>query len=122
MFSNKNSQTQKKINPQVQGQGQNQASLSSSPLPSSYEFFWGDGCPHCKNVDDFLGGWDKKDKITIDSKEVWNNQGNANLMNQRVAYCNLDPKKVGVPFLFTPEGQCIIGDTPIIDYFKGLSL
>lgn len=91
-------------------------------LPSNPEYFWGDGCPHCANVAAFLDSWDKKDKITIDKKEVWSNQVNASLMQQRAKYCNISPSGMGVPFLFTPEGKCLVGDTPIIEYFKNLPL
>ena len=91
-------------------------------LPSSYEYFWGDGCPHCAVVEEFLNSWEGKDKVAIDKKETWSNRENANLLNERVKYCNIRPSEVGVPFLFTPEGKCITGDTPIIDYFKSLEL
>ena len=93
-----------------------------APLPISNEYFWGDGCPHCTTVEEFLTTWERKDKINIDKKEVWKNKANAKLMSQRATYCELDKKKLGVPFLFTPEGICISGDEPIIEYFKSLQL
>ncbi len=103
------------------GQG---ASPSPSPLasPTSYEYYWGDGCPHCANVEAFLETWDKKDKITLDKKEVWKNPANANAMLQRAKACSLDTTKLAVPMLVTLDGKCLVGDTPIIDYLKGLKL
>ncbi|KKR62897.1 hypothetical protein A2210_00370 [Candidatus Woesebacteria bacterium RIFOXYA1_FULL_40_18] len=97
-----------------------QSQTSDTPLPTAYEYFWGDGCPHCAIVEEFLNSWEGKDKIAIDKKEVWNNRENASLLNQRVKSCSLNLNEVGVPFLFTPEGKCITGDTPIIDFFKSL--
>jgi len=44
---------------------------------------------------------------------------NASLFLEKQNACKglADDDKGGVPFLYTPE-KCIIGDTPIIDYFK----
>jgi hypothetical protein len=93
---------------------------TSSFPPSTYEYFWGDGCPHCKNVEDFFNTWEKKDQISINKLEVWNNRQNAALMAERARVCNITPSEMGVPFLVTPEGKCLSGDTDIINLFKSL--
>ena len=95
---------------------------SSKPLPSptSYEYYWGNGCPHCKNVENFLSTWDKKDKVSITKYEVWDNASNAKRMQERVITCGIDPKGMGVPLLFTLDGKCLDGDEPIIKFFKEL--
>jgi glutaredoxin len=90
------------------------------PLPQNLEYFWGNGCPHCANVEQFLNTWDKKDKIKIDKKEVWQNATNATEMQARYEYCKIPATEMRVPLLFTPEGKCFSGDTPIIDYLKSL--
>jgi hypothetical protein len=104
---------------------------TSSELPSPtqkpatmYEYYWGQGCPHCENVDTFMESWDGADKIEINKMEVYNYPENAKQMVRRVADCtNIPPSdRGGVPLLITPDGQCLQGDTPIIDYFKGLEL
>lgn len=95
---------------------------ASSPLPQAYEYFSSPTCPHCAVVDGFLEGWEGKDKIKIEKKEVLNNRENINLFYQRGEYCQIPRNQLGVPFLFTPEGECILGDQPIIDYLQGLSL
>lgn len=103
--------------------GKNQASPSFTPLPlpSNLEYFWGEDCPHCKNVADFLNSWDKKDQVKIDKFEVWSSAKNADLMEARYRSCKTtNPAEMGVPLLFTPEGKCVSGDQPIIDYLKEL--
>lgn len=90
------------------------------PLPESYEYFWGEGCTHCAKVEEFLSSWENIEKVEIDKKEVYNNTENVALFRSRAQYCELANNQVGVPFLFTPDGECIIGDTPIIDYFADL--
>jgi glutaredoxin len=90
-------------------------------LPTSYEYFWGEGCPHCKNVDDFLSTWSGKDQFKLDKMEIHNNSVNANKLSVRAQSCNITGNDVGIPFLFTPEGKCIVGDVDIINFFKSLS-
>ena len=98
----------------------NNTDVTSPNLPDSYEYYWGEGCPHCANVEEFFSTWENRDKIQIDKKEVYKNQGNAGQFKSRAEYCNLPNNQVGVPFLFTPEGECAIGDTPIINLFEQL--
>lgn len=101
---------------------QKPATSSTTPLPTSYEYFWGDGCPHCAKVDEFFTSWEGRDKVSIDKKEVWKDRNNALLMRERATYCKLPLDNLGVPLLFTPDGKCIGGDEPIINFFKGLNL
>ena len=101
--------------------GNPKATQPTTVCEKTYEFYWGTGCPHCKNVEDFLSSWDKKDKVKISKFEVQQNQANSVQMLKRAKSCGLDTTKgLGVPFLFTPEGKCLNGDAPIIDYFKSL--
>lgn len=92
------------------------------PALSGYEYYWGDGCPHCKIVADFMETWSGKDKINIKKLEVWNNTKNASLMNERAKTCNVVRTQMGVPFMVTPDGKCLMGDQPIIEHFKSLNL
>ncbi len=91
------------------------------PEISGYEYFWGDGCPHCKIVAEFFDGWADKDKIKITKYEVWNNQKNAVLMAERAKNCNIQRTEMGVPLLVKPDGTCLTGDQPIITHFKSLT-
>ena len=92
------------------------------PLPSSYEYFWGDGCPHCAEVQEFFDSWEGKDKIDIQKYEVWSSRENAQRLRKRAVSCGFQSNKIGVPLLFTPEGKCISGDKPIIDFFKQIEI
>src|SRR3989304_6769618 len=90
-------------------------------LPTNYEYYWSTTCPHCAKVQEFLDSWEGKDKLTLDKKEI-ENFANSTLLIKRASTCNIPTETVGVPFLFTPEGQCLVGDEPIIEFFKGLAL
>jgi hypothetical protein len=101
--------------------GNPKASIPTTVCEKTYELYWGEGCPHCKNVEDFITTWDKKDQVKIDKFEVQQSQVNSNKMLKRAESCGLDTTKgLGVPFLYTPDGKCLNGDTPIIDFFKAL--
>ena len=88
---------------------------------NTYEYFWGNGCPHCKVVADFFDSSDKDEKVKLVKYEVWYDKTNAKIMEDRYSKC--DPKPTGamaVPFMVTPDGKCLIGDQPIIDLFNKL--
>lgn len=88
----------------------------------SYEYFWGNGCPHCAVVQEFFDGWDGKDNINLKKFEVWYDKDNAKIMEDRFNKCSPVPPKssMAVPFLVTDDGSCLVSDSPIIEHFKSL--
>jgi glutaredoxin len=84
------------------------------------EYYWRDGCPYCDSVEEFLQDWEGKDSVAIDKKDVGRDRASANLMLQRAQACDIPSNQLGVPFLVTPDGECYIGDAPIIDYLTNL--
>jgi len=80
-------------------------------------FFYGNGCPHCANVEKYFVDNNVETKISFEQKEVYNNQDNATEMGVYAQKCGLDLKTLGVPFLWTGS-KCLVGDTPIINYFQ----
>ena len=89
--------------------------------PPIHWYFWGDGCPHCKKVQDFMDSWENKDKFQLEKFETWYNKENAQKMAAVASFCQLPKEQTGVPLLFITDGKCIIGDEPIIEYLKGLT-
>lgn len=81
-------------------------------------FFFGDTCPHCKNVEAYMSETGIENKLKFQKLEVYNNPANAQLLVQTAKKCGLDTTAgVGVPVFY--DGQnCIMGDQPIIDYLK----
>lgn len=88
----------------------------------TYQYFWGNGCPHCENVSKFTDTWSGKDKIKIKKLEVWNSPANARIMAEQAKVCGIKQSELAVPFLITPDKKCLMGDTPIIDLYKSLNL
>lgn len=77
--------------------------------------FYGSGCPHCAIVDNYI----KENKIeqimSFKRLEIYNNEANANLLDQKAATCGLDLRRIGVPFLWD-NNECYLGDSQITKY------
>ena len=87
------------------------------PLPEGIILFYGQDCPHCENVDEFLSQNNIEEKIKITHLEVYYNTDNQNILAQVMKKCEMQANQVGVPFLWDGE-ICTVGDGPIIEYFK----
>ncbi len=85
-------------------------------------FYWGNGCPHCKNVEDWLDKNNADKKLKINYKEIYyNDQNRTDLINTAKQYCSdiVTNGGIGVPVGFDPQNKkCIQGDTPIIDFLE----
>lgn len=79
--------------------------------------FYGEECPHCKNVEKYLDENKVAEKIQFSEREVYHDEANAALMAEKAKQCGYDENNLGVPFLWTEE-KCFMGDVDIIQYFK----
>jgi len=81
--------------------------------------FYGLGCPHCAKVESFIKENKIQEKISIEQREVYFNNDNQKLLMEAAKDCRLNENRIGVPFLWDKKNHdCIIGDQPIIDFFK----
>ena len=79
-------------------------------------FFWGEGCPHCVNIEKFLAdNAGLEAKLKIKKIEVFKDSKGQKLFLEKVKECGLST--AGVPVLYK-DGKCTQGDTPIIDELK----
>lgn len=79
--------------------------------------FYGDGCPHCTIVEEYIKENKITDKVSFVQKEVYYNQSNAKELKEKAKICGLPTDSIGVPFLWDGE-KCLIGDQDIINFFK----
>lgn len=93
------------------------AKVTNAAASSDIIFFFGQECPHCKDVEKFMADNKIAEKITFDSLEVWHNAENNKLLMQKAQECGVDEKKIGVPFLYV-KGKCLIGTPDIENFFK----
>jgi cytochrome c biogenesis protein CcdA/glutaredoxin len=77
--------------------------------------FYGDGCGHCVTVEKYFDENNIDEEYQVERKETWKNSENKELFNQICEENNITRR--GVPTLFF-EGEILIGDTPIINFFE----
>jgi len=88
------------------------------PTEETVILFYGDTCPHCKNVEEYLNNNKIRERFSFQELEVYNNPTNAARLTKAAKDCQLDTKAgVGVPFLVDGE-KCLMGDRDIINYFQ----
>lgn len=84
---------------------------------SNMIFFYGDTCPHCKDVEEYIIKNNVKAKLNFKEMEVYNNRGNAALLTAKARACKLDTTQ-GVPVPFFFDGQnCYVGSDKIEEFF-----
>lgn len=75
--------------------------------------FYGKGCPHCNNVEEFINENNIQEKVNFEYLEVWYNRDNSRLLFQKAGEeCGYDTETLGVPFLYA-RGQCYSGEPDI---------
>jgi glutaredoxin len=91
--------------------------LKKSDAPDMI-LFYGDTCPHCKKVSEYIESNNVKAKFKFQELEVYNNQNNSRLMAKKAVSCGLDTSQgLGVPFFFDGK-NCLVGDQDIINFFQ----
>ena len=94
------------------------APINATPLPSGIVEFYGQGCPHCEDVDAFIKANNIDQKVKFTKLEVWYNKNNQALLAQIAQKCKITLNSVGVPFLYDGNGNCLIGETDVINFYK----
>jgi len=79
--------------------------------------FYGENCPFCQKVEDFIKENKIEEKVTFERKEVFNNEKNAQELVGKAQICELSAADIGVPLLWDGS-KCFVGDTDIINFFK----
>ena len=79
--------------------------------------YYGDTCPHCKIVEAFLQDNKISEKVDFSQKEAFFNSKNSKELIQKATQCKINPNEIGVPLLWN-NGQCLVGDEDIINFFK----
>jgi len=96
--------------------------INKKPKYSNDEilFFYGETCPHCKNVEIFIEENNIDAKLKIIRKEVYYNEMNRKELLDFAKKCNLNQAEIGVPLIYY-EGKCYIGDKDGINLLKTLA-
>ena len=92
--------------------------VQATPLPAGIVEFYGQGCPHCADVDAFVKANNIDQKVKWTKMEVWYNKANQETLSQVAQKCNITANSVGVPFLYDGNGKCYIGEVDVENFLK----
>ncbi len=90
---------------------------SSGSTENEIIFFYGDGCPHCAIVEEYIKENKVNEKVAFSTKEVYKNRNNSKQLEEKAKICGMPTDSIGVPFLWDGE-KCLVGDVDIIEFFK----
>ncbi|MCK5490919.1 MAG: cytochrome c biogenesis protein [Candidatus Pacebacteria bacterium] len=85
--------------------------------PSQNYLFFSTGCAHCVKVDEYFQKNNILEKYNIEEKNISGDAKCAQEFNEICQKEGIPLNKRGVPMLYF-EGQCIMGDKPIINFFE----
>lgn len=81
--------------------------------------FWGINCPYCHTVKEKILEEKLSEKINIVEIEVQENKENISVFKEKVALCNINPERAGIPLLIV-EKKCYQGVNPIMEKLRGM--
>ncbi|KKP59531.1 MAG: hypothetical protein UR53_C0001G0031 [Candidatus Magasanikbacteria bacterium GW2011_GWC2_34_16] len=90
--------------------------LPRESASNSLVLYYGDTCPHCKVVEQYIVDNKIDEKIVFTKKEVYRDEKNAAELGKRAVSCGLDTSSIGVPFLWDGT-KCYTGQDDVINYF-----
>ncbi|MDD3145071.1 MAG: hypothetical protein PHV23_03075 [Candidatus Gracilibacteria bacterium] len=96
-------------------------SIDNNLEETSYIYYYGQGCPHCANLDKYISGVDGYEKLNIVKKEVYFDDKNRQDMLDDGKRLGLEESAIGLPFFIINKAGVespMVGDGPIIDYLK----
>ncbi len=95
--------------------------MISFSFAQEYILFYGNGCPNCAIVQQYIKDNKISKKFDLKQEEVFFNADNRKELDGYLTKHNLTYDKIGVPFLIITSGaECnyINGAPNIIDYFS----
>lgn len=99
--------------------------IINTSFADSYIFYYGQGCPHCSNVEKFFKEDNIKSKYTIEEREVYFNASNRDKFSADADLMGMPVESRGVPTLIVKDDSWNpilykVWDTSIVEYFKSL--
>ncbi|MCK4592020.1 cytochrome c biogenesis protein [Candidatus Parcubacteria bacterium] len=97
--------------------GVGQTDSAELAAPSQNYLFFSTGCAHCGKVDEYFQKNNILEQYNIEKKNINGDAESAQKFNKICQDKGIPLNKRGVPMLYF-EGQCLMGDMPIINFFE----
>lgn len=99
--------------------------MTETQLPEGILLFYGDGCPFCIKVEEFISANKIAEKVSFKNLEIpYGNktskelENNAGFLVKSAQNCKINiTNGINIPFLYDGE-RCFVGDVDIIKFFK----
>ena len=92
---------------------------ASNSQNSDIILYYGNTCPHCKIVEDFISQNNIAQKVSFQNKEVYQDKNNALELAVKAQKCSIATDSIGVPFLWDgANSKCYVGEPDITQLFK----
>lgn len=102
------------------GEEKKEEVVEPSPVKQQYILFYGETCPHCHVVMDWMDEVSIDSRLDITKKEVYSNPQFSEQMKLAAQNCGIT--SIGVPFLYdASQKECVVGSTPIIDHLTAVA-
>lgn len=86
---------------------------------ADYVYFFWKTCSHCIKVAEYFNANDIMNKYKIEKREVWENEDNAKIFNEKIEDLWINPEEVWVPFVVRKnDNKYYMWDVDIIKLFE----
>ena len=86
---------------------------------AEYLYFFGATCPHCQELNKIMNDEGLFSKISVEKREVWFNEENQALFQEKITELGLEEWRVWVPFVYDKvSGEHAVGVDPALTLFK----
>lgn len=79
-------------------------------------YYWSESCPYCKDTLAWMEENKIEESVAIAKKEISGDKKNSVELMMRAKSCGMDQRSVGVPFVYTKDGKCLVGMPNIVSY------
>ena len=94
-----------------------QSSRPTLPSPDKIILYFGNTCPHCKDLEKYILDNKIKEKVSFEEKEVYENKTNSTELTMVATSCNIPNDQIFVPFMYA-NGKCLVGGDEITKFLN----
>ena len=93
--------------------------ISRCTAPPKVIYFYGQRCPHCLTINEFITEQQLHNSLAFLSYEI-SSPEQSQLFYEKAASCGLDRSQAGVPFVFDGRQRvtCYLGLRQVLDFFE----